>query len=70
MKASAFWTITPNADRQALDALIQCAADRLGIPKPDTSGDVVALPPEQGRVVDALDACDPDWHSRGFLLPP
>lgn len=70
MEAPAFWTIPPQADHEGERALIECVAQRLGIPTPPTDGGSVALPPHPGAVVDALDACDPDWHRKGLLLPP
>ena len=64
------WEIRPNADRQAVEALIRCVAERLGIPVPDMSGDLVTLPPHTGPVVGALEACNPEWTSIGLVPPP
>ena len=70
VEAPAFWTIPAGADRVAVERLVASAADKLGIPVPDMSGDQVAFPPHQGKVVGALDACDPGWLRKALLLPP
>ena len=61
MEASTTWRIYPNADRQKLDALMECLAERLDTPKPDTSGDELVLV-GRDEVTRALDECDPEWR--------
>jgi hypothetical protein len=69
MEAPAIWTVYAGANPDDLNALLECVARRLSIPVPDTTGGEVALPYDQGRVVAALDACDPDWHRKALIVP-
>ena len=63
------WQTYPSADREALDALVACAAGKLRIEKPDTSGDEIVFGAEADDVTTALHACDKKWRDKGLLVP-
>jgi hypothetical protein len=67
--AISVWTIYSDADRDALDALMECVAPKLGVEKPDTSGTEIAFTAETGEVARALDECDSQWRDKALLAP-
>jgi hypothetical protein len=65
------WTIPDQADRDEVDALVECAAQKLQIDKPETSGSAgVMFRANVDRVGEALDKCDERWRTKGLLLSP
>ena len=70
MDAFSVWTIYAQADGQELDALMECVAQRLNIPKPDSSGTEVIFQADPDRVGEALEECDPEWARKALLAPP
>jgi hypothetical protein len=65
----AIWIVHPNADPAEVDDLISRLANELGTPIP-LAGNMVALPPDHGRVVAALDIVEPDWRNKSLISPP
>ena len=64
------WTISGGAELDEVHAFVACAAEKVGMPKPDPSSREVPVPTVlEDKFVRALSECDEDWTDKG-LAPP
>ena len=71
MDSVSVWRIYEAADRDELDALMECVGPKLGMETVDTSGTEVAFTATAEAVARALDECsDGEWRKKALLEPP
>ena len=61
------WTIQGGADLEEVHAFVACAAEKVGIPRPDPSIREISIPNDlHHEFVRALDECDKEWRDKGL----
>ena len=70
MSVPAAWSVSPGADQEKLDDLLERLAERLEIDKPEVKGEYVMLPADYPKVARQLDDLEPGWKEEGLLTPP